>query len=46
MKKYCIDYIDKCGDLSHVWVMANSTSDAEQQARSECWDIHQIIDIR
>ena len=44
--KYFIDYLDKSGDLSHVWVNANSESEAENAARSEWWDIHEIIQIR
>ena len=46
MEKYYIDYIDKSGDLCHVWVMASSKDDAKQQARREYWDIGKIIQVR
>lgn len=42
---YYVDYMDKSGDLSHVWVDADSKEDAEAQARSEYWDIDEIISI-
>ena len=45
MKKYYIDYMDKSGDLCHVWVNADSKQDAENQVRSEYWDIDYIINI-
>lgn len=45
MKKYYIDYMDKSGDLCHVWVNADSKQDAENQVRSEYWDIDHIISI-
>lgn len=44
--KYYIDYLDKSGDLSHVWVNANSESEAENEARSEYWDIDEILQVR
>lgn len=46
MKKYYVDYMDKEGDLSHVWVNASSKRDAESQVRSEYWDVDEIISIR
>ena len=45
MKKYYIDYTDKEGDLCHVWVNADSKEDAKCQAKSEYWDIDEIISI-
>lgn len=44
--KYIIDYLDKEGDLTHVWLNADSESEAECEARREYWDIDRIIDIR
>ncbi len=44
--KYYIDYTDKSGDLCHVWVYAQSESEAEYKVRSEYWDIREIIQIR
>jgi type II secretory pathway component PulF len=44
--KFYIDYMTSDGDLTHVWVDAQNKEDAEQQARSEYWDIDQIIDVR
>ena len=45
MKRFNIDYIDKSGDLCHVWVTAASKEDAKIQARHEYWDIAQIISV-
>ena len=45
MKKYYIDYMDKEGDLSHVWVNADSKQDAEAKAKREYWNIDEIISI-
>lgn len=45
MKKFYIDYVDKGGDLCHVWVMASSKEDAKIQARQEYWDIDSIISV-
>lgn len=45
MAKYHVDYTDKSGDLSHVWVEANSVEEAEDAARSEYWDIEETIQI-
>lgn len=46
MKTYYIDYYDKSGDLCHIWVNASNKAEAESEARSEYWDIAEIIDIR
>ena len=46
MKTYYIDYLDKSGDLTHIWVEAESKQDAESEARSEYWDIDEILEIR
>jgi type II secretory pathway component PulF len=43
--KFNIDYIDKSGDLSHVWVEANNKEDAIMEAKSEYWDIKEIIQV-
>ena len=44
--KYIIDYLDKSGDLSHVWVNASNECEAEYEARSEFWDIDEILQVR
>jgi hypothetical protein len=44
--KYYIDYIDKSGDLSHIWVSASSESEAISEAHHEYWDIEDIISVR
>lgn len=44
--KYYIDYMDNCGDLNHVWVNADSESEAECKVRREYWDIDRVIDVR
>lgn len=46
MKTYYIDYMDKSGDLCHIWVNASNKAEAESEARSEYWDIEEIISIR
>lgn len=46
MKTFYIDYIDNTGDLCHVWVKAIDKQSAESEARSEWWDIAEIIEIR
>ena len=46
MKTYYIDYYDKSGDLCHVWVKAMNKQDAIEEARSEWWDIDEIIEVR
>jgi len=43
--KFNIDYIDKSGDLSHVWVEANNKEDAILKAENEYWDIKEIIQV-
>ena len=43
MKKYIVKYMDKSDDLCSVWVTASSKEDAKAQARSEYWDIKEII---
>ncbi|MCF0185154.1 MAG: hypothetical protein HUJ98_01535 [Bacteroidaceae bacterium] len=43
---YYIDYIDKSGDLTHIWVNATSKTDAISQAHHEYWDIDEIISVR
>lgn len=45
MNKYYIDYISKDDDYCHIWVMANSKEEAEQNARQEYWDIKEIVNI-
>jgi len=45
MSKWIVTYEDKSGDLSHVWVNANSKRDAEEEVKCEYWDIAEIIDI-
>lgn len=44
--KFYIDYIDKSGDYSKVWVSADSKEDAIREAKSEYWDIQEIISVR
>ncbi len=43
MNKYYVKYTDKSGDLSTVWVTANSEQDAIFRAKHEYWDIDNII---
>ena len=43
--RYYVDYMDKEGDLSHVWVNADSKQDAESKVKREYWDIDEIISI-
>lgn len=43
--KWYVDYMDKGGDLCHVWVEADSKDDAISQVRSEYWDIDEIISV-
>jgi type II secretory pathway component PulF len=43
MNKYYVKYTDKSGDLSTVWVNANSEQDAIFRAKHEYWDIDNII---
>lgn len=43
--KYYIDYIDKDGDLCHVWVTAISEEEAINQVEQEYWDIENIISV-
>lgn len=45
MKRFYIDYEDKSGDLSHVWVMANTAKEAEEKVKEEYWDISRIIQV-
>lgn len=45
MKNFIVKYIDKSGDLSSVWVAADSKEDAKQAARREYWDIVDIISV-
>lgn len=45
MSKWIVTYEDKSGDLSHVRVNANNRSDAEDEVRSEYWNVAEIIDI-
>ena len=44
--KFYVDYLDKSGDLCHVWVIADSKSDAINVARQEYWDICDIVSVR
>lgn len=46
MYTYYIDYNDKSGDLCHIWVEADNKEEAIQQAKSEYWDIDEIIQVR
>lgn len=43
--RYYVDYEDQHGDLSHVWVDADSSCEAESEVRREYWDCETIIDI-
>jgi hypothetical protein len=43
LKTYYIDYIDNEDDLCHVWVEASSKKEAEREAKSEYWDIDEIV---
>ena len=43
MDKYIVKYTDKCGDLSTVWVTADSKDDAKKQVRREYWDVQDIV---
>ena len=43
MDKYIVKYTDKSGDLSTVWVAADSKDDAKNQVRSEYWDVQDIV---
>lgn len=43
MKKFIVKYTDKSGDLSSVWVSANSKEEAKRVAKMEYWDIADII---
>lgn len=46
MAKYYVDYEDKSGDLTHVWVEADSKEDAIYEAKHEYWDIKKILSIK
>lgn len=43
---YYIDYYDKSGDLTHIWVEANSKDEAIDMAHDEYWDIEEIVNVR
>ena len=43
MDKYIVKYTNKSGDLSTVWVEADSKDDAKNQVRSEYWDVQDIV---
>ena len=43
MKKWIICYADKHGDTSKVWTYAETKEDAIADAKSEYWDIDEII---
>ena len=43
--KYYVDYMDKGGDLVHIWTFADSKEDAINQVRSEYWDIDEIVSV-
>lgn len=43
--KYYVDYEDKHGDLSHVWVDADSSCEAESEVRREYWDCERIVSV-
>lgn len=45
MKRFYIDYTDKSGDLSHIWVMANTAQEAKEKAYEDHWDIEEIIQV-
>lgn len=44
--KYYVDYTDKSGDLCHVWVDAESATQAEGEVLCEYHDVREIISIR
>lgn len=46
MKTFYIDYLDKTGDLCHIWVEAYDKESAKSEAYSEWHDISEIISIR
>lgn len=45
MTKWLIKYTDANGDLSSVWVEAESKQDAKHIAYREYWDIEDILMI-
>jgi len=45
MARFKVSYIDSEGDLTHVSVEADSREGAMQQAKSEYWDIKDIIQV-
>lgn len=44
--KFYVSYNTKDGDFSTIWVNADSADEAESEARSEYWDIAEIVNIR
>lgn len=44
-KRFIVDYIDASDDLSHIWIMADNATQAEQLAKEEYWDIKEIIQV-
>ena len=38
MKKFIVKYTDKSGDLSSVWVSADSKEEAKRVAKMEYWE--------
>ena len=47
MKKFSVRYIPTYDhdDVCHVWVYARNREDAKNVARSEYWDIEDIISV-
>lgn len=43
MGKYEVKYVDKHDDLCTIWVNADSTDEARMSAKSEYWDIKEIL---
>jgi type II secretory pathway component PulF len=43
MDKYIVKYTDKKGDLTSVWVHADSNEDAKRQVKQEYWDVVDIV---
>lgn len=47
MDKYYVTYISSTDDdCCTIWVNANSVAEAKSEARSEYWDIKEIINVR
>ena len=46
MAKWIIKYTDASGDLSGVWVEANTAEEAMDKAYREYWDIEDIVMVK